>query len=91
MIVVRHVNIELASIIYIHCIAGNNYWRELNLVVEPKITIVTIGGFKFGSLVWDHHMYIICKKYWQILIWQLHRQTTKLDSSPDFPAIQYSQ
>ena len=38
-----------------------------------------ICGFKFGSSVRDRHMYnIAIKNYWQILIWQLQRQTTKL-------------
>ena len=40
-----------------HVPYSRKYWQELNLAVEPKIVIYckNIGGFKFGSLVRDHH------------------------------------
>ena len=37
---------------------SRKYWRELNLAVGPQIAIEklkSIGRFKFGSLVRDHH------------------------------------
>ena len=34
---------------------SQKYWREFNLVVEPKIAITRI--FKFGGSVQDRHTY----------------------------------
>ena len=56
---------------------SRKYWQELNLAVEPQIAIASIlVDLKFGSLVRDHHTYIISYnyvswKFWRILIWRL--------------------
>ena len=44
----------------------------------PNHDYKNIGRFKFGGSVRDRQMYVCtCMKYWQILIWQLQKQTTK--------------
>ena len=43
---------------------SQKYWQELNLVIEPKITIARIlADLNFGGLVQDCHTYyiIICE------------------------------
>ena len=52
-------------------IGGNQIWW-----LGPKLLLQkhNIGAFKFGSLVRDRHTH---KKFWQILIQQLLKQTAK--------------
>ena len=50
------------------------YWRELNLVVEPKIAIARILvdlnlAVQYGIAI-RIHVYAN-RKFWQILIWRL--------------------
>ena len=65
------------------------YWRELNLAIGAQIAIAkNIGGFKFGSSVWDCHNIIYICKYEILADFNLAvaRQTAK---PPNFPALQY--
>ena len=58
---------------------SQKYWQEFNLVVEPKSLLPTILAdlnlaVQYGIAI---RIYV-SKKYWQISIWRLHRQATKL-------------
>ena len=51
---------------------SRKYWRELNLVVEPKIAIARILAdlnlaVRYGIAICIY----VSRKFWQILIWQL--------------------
>ena len=53
---------------------SRKYWRELNLAVEPKITIARILADL--NLAFQYGIAIICiiyasRKVWQILTWRL--------------------
>ena len=51
---------------------SQKYWRELNLAVEPKITIIRILA-NISLAVWYGIAIRIyeSRKFWQILIWRL--------------------
>ena len=52
------------------------YWRELNLAVEPKITIERIIvdlnlAVRYGIAILCIYYNNVSRKFWWILIWQL--------------------
>ena len=50
----------------------------------PNDVFNTIGGFKFGGMVWYRHTYVHAEKKFNLVI---ERHTTK---PPNFPAIRYA-
>ena len=66
-------------------------WRELNLVDRPESARANVlAGLnlavRYGIVICIY----ACKKYWWILIWRLQARTTKFNSQPNFPTLQYS-
>ena len=59
----------------------------------PSCHCKHIGRFKFGSLVWDRHMYTceqdILADFNCMAVAPADRQTAKFNSLPNFLAIQY--
>ena len=71
-----------------------HYWWELNLAVEPKITIATVLanfnlGVRYGIAIRMYiHEYEILV-YFNLAVTQADHQTAKFNSPPNFLAIQY--
>ena len=57
----------------------------------PNCHCKCIGGFKFGVLVWDRHTYnrVRILADFNLAVAQADSQTAKLNSPPNFLAIQY--
>ena len=63
--------ISIINILHLYCRGtaillpySRKYWRELNLVVEPKITNLAVR-YRIAIRIY------VSRKFWQILIWRL--------------------
>ena len=52
----------------------------------PNCHYKTSGGFKFGGLVWDSHIYEILADFNLVVVKVVH-ETAKFNSLPSFPAM----
>ena len=70
---------------------SQKYWQELSLVVEANIVAIATVLVDLNLAIRYGILIHASKKYWENLIWRLHRQldhqTAKFNSLPNFPAI----